>query len=335
MFVVVLVPVPHNYPTFVNSVHWYSYLYICPRRVERVVAVVRRNRYHTHALFTGLNLVNPMTEYTFSGPSYTTTTSSARPHTTPMNSGIRPNLLSTGNMSSGSMQLGGTRRGSGTHSPSLAAIPRSHRYNPIAISPRITHSAMARKRRAAKQEDFSDDNDDFAPIPSFPSSGSNKVALSRCEEIRRQRIELEQRRRDELRDGYRCLKDVLPVSNQKSSKVSLLHRATSDIKYLEMTQQQLQTRLQNAENETRRLQGVNEALMLNTAGQCAAMSEYIPPPPRARYTAQPVLKQLQPGRAKEKLVFWEDADVRRLLGAGFTEMYASPRFSIPGSCPRR
>ncbi|KAI0317485.1 hypothetical protein OF83DRAFT_1283395 [Amylostereum chailletii] len=54
------------------------------------------------------------------------------------------------------------------------------------------------------------------------------------------------------------------------------------------------------------------------------LHEYIPPPPppQARYTAPPVLKQPQPGGGKEKLVFWEDADVRRLLGewvAGFTE----------------
>ena len=46
----------------------------------------------------------------------------------------------------------------------------------------------------------------------------------RREAFRRQRIEAEQRRRDELRDGYARLKDVLPVSNQKSSKVSLLER---------------------------------------------------------------------------------------------------------------
>lgn len=50
------------------------------------------------------------------------------------------------------------------------------------------------------------------------------VVTKRREEVRRQRIESEQRRRDELRDGYRRLKDVLPVSNQKSSKVSLLDR---------------------------------------------------------------------------------------------------------------
>lgn len=50
------------------------------------------------------------------------------------------------------------------------------------------------------------------------------LAHSRKEATRKQRIEAEQRRRDELRDGYAKLKDVLPVSNQKSSKVSLLER---------------------------------------------------------------------------------------------------------------
>jgi hypothetical protein len=53
------------------------------------------------------------------------------------------------------------------------------------------------------------------------------LAHSRKEATRRQRIEAEQRRRDELRDGYAKLKDALPVSNQKSSKVSLLERGPS------------------------------------------------------------------------------------------------------------
>lgn len=57
-----------------------------------------------------------------------------------------------------------------------------------------------------------------------PWSFYYSVVQRRREEIRKQRIESEQRRRDELRDGYRRLKDVLPVSNQKSSKVSLLDR---------------------------------------------------------------------------------------------------------------
>ena len=44
------------------------------------------------------------------------------------------------------------------------------------------------------------------------------------ETIRRQRIESEQRRRDELREGYARLKDTLPRTPQKSSKVVLLDR---------------------------------------------------------------------------------------------------------------
>ena len=43
--------------------------------------------------------------------------------------------------------------------------------------------------------------------------------------------------------------------------------ATTHIRYLEMTQQQLQTRLQQAEAETAHLRHVNEALMLGTAEQ--------------------------------------------------------------------
>jgi hypothetical protein len=88
----------------------------------------------------------------------------------------------------------------------------------------------------------------FKVGPSF-----SPIFDSRREEIRRECIKSEQRRRDELRDGYHHLKDALPISNQKLSKVFLLDRATIHIKYLEMTQQQLQTRLQQAENETVRL----------------------------------------------------------------------------------
>lgn len=55
-------------------------------------------------------------------------------------------------------------------------------------------------------------------------ANAENYANTRKEATRRQRIEAEQRRRDELRDGYARLKDVLPVSNQKSSKVALLER---------------------------------------------------------------------------------------------------------------
>jgi hypothetical protein len=137
-------------------------------------------------------------------------------------------------------------------------------YNPISVTS-VARAGRECKRRPSKHDDFSDDDDDFAPASAPTASNEVKSRLcpstfsllltycSRHEEICHQCIESEQRRRDKLRDGYRCLKDALPVSNQKSSKVSLLDRATTHIKYLEMTQQQLWTRLQQAENETARL----------------------------------------------------------------------------------
>jgi hypothetical protein len=142
-------------------------------------------------------------------------------------------------------------------------VPRSHRFSPLAAP--ATRAKVARRRSSAKNEDSDDDDDDADFQPAANNSGGSTDM--RRETIRRQRIESEQRRRDELRDGYRRLKDALPVSNQKSSKVSLLDRATTHVKYLEMTAQQLQTRLQQAEAEVQRLRTVNEALMLGTAEQ--------------------------------------------------------------------
>lgn len=219
--------------------------------------------------FNSLNLSNGgMNEYTYSSSGSYNGGSPARPFTP---TGIYPgaiNNLSAGELSSAdSVASGRSRRGSGTGSPgpsvppgSLAAVPRSHRYNPIGVRSSVRQKT---KRQSTKDEFLSDDDEDFTPSLGA-SSASNDV---RREEIRRQRIESEQRRRDELRDGYRRLKDALPVSNQKSSKVSLLDRATTHIRYLEMTQSQLQTRLQQAEAETARLRHVNEALMLGTAEQ--------------------------------------------------------------------
>lgn len=223
-----------------------------------------------HMGFNSLNLSNGMSEYTYtSSPSYTAA-SPARPFTPP--NGIFPGTLQ--NMSGGDTTDSGlsarSRRGSGAHSPgpavppgSLAAVPRSHRFNPIAATVTRSSTRQQKKRAKAGSDDFaSDDDEEFNPL--VTNASNNEV---RREEIRRQRIESEQRRRDELRDGYRRLKEALPVSNQKSSKVSLLDRATTHIRYLEMTQQQLQTRLAQAEAETARLRHVNEALMLGTAEQ--------------------------------------------------------------------
>jgi glycogen debranching enzyme len=105
---------------------------------------------------------------------------------------------------------------SGANSPSSSRgnslVHRHIRYNP---TPSPTSSA-GRPRRGRSQD--SDDENDMGV------AFTENLAHSRKEATRRQRIEAEQRRRDELRDGYAKLKEVLPISNQKSSKVSLLER---------------------------------------------------------------------------------------------------------------
>lgn len=170
-----------------------------------------------------------MSEYTYSStPNYTT--GSPNRSFTPSNAGgIYPGALSNlsaGELSSDSAASNRGRRGSGTMSPapapgSLATVPRSHRFNPLAataIPPRSSTRQQKKRAKGIPDEFASDDDDDFNPVITATSNEARR------EEIRRQRIESEQRRRDELRDGYRRLKDALPVSNQKSSKVSLLDR---------------------------------------------------------------------------------------------------------------
>jgi Helix-loop-helix DNA-binding domain len=101
----------------------------------------------------------------------------------------------------------------------------------------------------------------------------SSVTQRHTEETRLQRMESEQRRRDELRNGYARLKSALPISNQKSSKISLLdrgmrisitspHLSCSDhctaityIRELETGQNNVQAQLQNAEKELNRQRG--------------------------------------------------------------------------------
>lgn len=216
-----------------------------------------------HLGFNALNLSTPgMNDYATAGPFGPT--APARPYTPVDGASVSPPML-TYHLSAGEMSS--DSRGSGAHSPPLyAAVPRSHRYNPMAASPPVTRSSMRAlpKRKMSKKDvDSDDDDEDFQPISKGPVHGNE----SRRENIRRQRIESEQRRRDELRDGYARLKDTLPASNQKASKVSLLDRATTHIRNLDAVRSQLEVSLKAAENEVDRLRKVNEALMLGAAGQ--------------------------------------------------------------------
>ncbi|EJT99971.1 hypothetical protein DACRYDRAFT_23503 [Dacryopinax primogenitus] len=131
------------------------------------------------------------------------------------------------------------------------------------------NESRGHKRRATKHADEDSDDDDDDDLPPRRSSGGNKRDAEadynrRREEIRKQRIESEQRRRDELREGYRRLKDVLPVSSQKSSKVSLLDRATQHIKQIEAANETYQIKLSQAEAELARLRQINETLMMRS-----------------------------------------------------------------------
>ncbi|KAG9313987.1 hypothetical protein JVU11DRAFT_4763 [Chiua virens] len=149
-----------------------------------------------------------------------------------------------------------SRNSSGTGSPSssrgASLVHRtSLRYNP---TPSPTTSSSGRRGRGRSLNDSDDDD--------MGATFVENVAHSRKEATRRQRIEAEQRRRDELRDGYAKLKDVLPVSNQKSSKVSLLERATNHIIFLEKSTQEMQARLLVLEQEVQRLRAVNEKISL-------------------------------------------------------------------------
>ncbi|KAJ7933658.1 hypothetical protein B0H13DRAFT_1855901 [Mycena leptocephala] len=145
----------------------------------------------------------------------------------------------------------GIYHNSGASSPSSSPpnglVQHGHfRYNRTP-SPTSSSGSSRRHRR------FRDSDDDEMNLL-YPES----LVQNRKEATRRQRIEAEQRRRDELRDGYAKLKNVLPVSNQKSSKVSLLDRATSHIAVLESENNALQDRVANLEVQMRRLQPTNE-----------------------------------------------------------------------------
>ncbi|PPQ76998.1 hypothetical protein CVT25_014815 [Psilocybe cyanescens] len=163
---------------------------------------------------------------------------------------------------------------SGANSPSSSrGHSLVHRTNPRYNPPPSPTSSSSRHRRG-RSHDSDDDDMGIAYV--------ENLANTRKEATRRQRIEAEQRRRDELRDGYAKLKDALPSSNQKSSKVSLLERATNHIRALEDENQALQKRIAELELDSQRLRALNEKISLSTEGTPSpenALGRPISPPP--------------------------------------------------------
>ena len=110
-----------------------------------------------------------------------------------------------------------SRNSSGTTSPASSRGNSLVHRTSVRYNPTPSPSSSSGRRRGRSIESEEDD-------PNNNMSMVQELAHTRKEATRKQRIESEPRRRDELRDGYARLKDVLPVSNQKSSKVSLLER---------------------------------------------------------------------------------------------------------------
>ncbi|TFK72411.1 hypothetical protein BDN72DRAFT_763226, partial [Pluteus cervinus] len=175
--------------------------------------------------FNSLSLPNGMSDYTYGSP-----TASFTVTTPPDGASISPPSL-TYNLSAGELSSSDTAsssgrnsRGSGTHSPPhgvpyAATVPRSHRFNPMGVAanrPKTQHGWRASRDADSEDDDFQ---------PQIPATADSP-------------IESEQRRRDELRDGYARLKVALPASNQKSSKVSLLNRTTGHLRYLNTMKEQ-------------------------------------------------------------------------------------------------
>lgn len=216
--------------------------------------------------FNGLNITGAVPDF-----------SPARPFTPADGEGVAPPLLGSGAYTLSAGELSSDTH-SGTHSPPphgyTPAVPRSHsrasRFDPIGVPPATRSSArqLVQRRRSTNsksQEDSDEDDEEFQPTASTGKAASGTEM--RRETIRKQRIESEQRRRDELRDGYAKLKDTLPASNQKSSKVSLLDRAVTHILQLETECKGLKQKVNSMSAEIDRLRQLNEQMMLSHATQ--------------------------------------------------------------------
>ncbi|KAG8701357.1 hypothetical protein FRC09_005415 [Ceratobasidium sp. 395] len=69
---------------------------------------------------------------------------------------------------------------------------------------------------------------------------ANGASLCPPKDVRRHQVESEQRRRNELRIGFARLKEALPTSDKKCSKLALLERAAIYIGHLEARLQEKQ-----------------------------------------------------------------------------------------------
>nr|KIR89472.1 hypothetical protein I308_00479 [Cryptococcus tetragattii IND107] len=112
------------------------------------------------------------------------------------------------------------------------------------------------REKKLKEEDVTDDEDDDSSKGlGLTNENEDQAPVSdKREDVRRARIESEQRRRDELREGFKRLKDALPITNQRSSKSSLLDR--SHIEAIEGANRYLVAQIKEQQKECAKLREI-------------------------------------------------------------------------------
>lgn len=143
-------------------------------------------------------------------------------------------------------------------SRSSLQMGHSIRYNPLASPAGSSRSGSSSRRRSVDDGIYSDDATDLMNDPDL----GDAMSSNRKEHTRKLRIEAEQRRRDDLRDGYAKLRDVLPSKNLKGAKVAVLDRATSYIVQLETEIAAMKQRVDSMEDECGRLRHLNEMISM-------------------------------------------------------------------------
>ncbi|ORX40119.1 hypothetical protein BD324DRAFT_259470 [Kockovaella imperatae] len=104
-------------------------------------------------------------------------------------------------------------------------------------------------------------DDQIPPIGKSIFTPEDLRSPNLTEEVRKARIKSEQRRRDELRDGFTRLREALPASNQRPSKSSILDRAVAHIQQVESANHYLMNQLDEATKDTKKLQESNAELV--------------------------------------------------------------------------
>nr|XP_019045588.1 hypothetical protein I302_05978 [Kwoniella bestiolae CBS 10118]OCF24518.1 hypothetical protein I302_05978 [Kwoniella bestiolae CBS 10118] len=150
----------------------------------------------------------------------------------------------------------------------VAGFPVPTQLHPQQTSPASKARPIARPRQTRtntkkiikqEEDDISDVEDEGNTggglgLSAAANNNEDRVPVSsKREDVRKARIESEQRRRDELREGFRRLKEALPQSNQRASKVSLLDRSVAHIQSIEAANRYLLSQLEDANRECTKL----------------------------------------------------------------------------------